>query len=86
MVGTTVGDTGAYVEAPAPAGFGDVRHHRDMDEEVEVDNPEDDEIDRQYVEGQPLRFRFSWRKLWRFVRCTERFDPPALARAASAPA
>ena len=46
-----------------------VKHHRDMDAEVEVDDEEDEEFDRHYIEGvTPLRFRFSWRKLWRFVR------------------
>ena len=41
-------------------------HHRDMDAEIEVDDAEDDAIDAQYAEGAPLRFRFSWRKLWKF--------------------
>lgn len=47
----------------------EIQHHRDMDAEVDVDDPEDDIIDAQHIDGQtPLKFRFSWRKLWRFVR------------------
>ena len=41
-------------------------HHREMDEEVEVDDAQDEAIDAAYVDGQPLTFRFSWKKLWKF--------------------
>lgn len=46
-----------------------ISHHREMDGMVDVDDAEDDILDAQFVDGQPLRFRFSWRKLWLFVRC-----------------
>ena len=38
------------------------QEHREHDEEVDVGDESDDEPD-----DAPLRFRFSWRKLWRFA-------------------
>lgn len=42
------------------------QHHRDDDAEVSVDDEDDVEA---FASGDdaPLRFRFSWRKLWRFT-------------------
>jgi len=48
----------------------DDEHHRDHDGEVLVESDdEDDEDDAGGEPGpdEPLRFRFSWRKLWRFA-------------------
>ncbi|KAL1495558.1 hypothetical protein AB1Y20_016921 [Prymnesium parvum] len=41
----------------------DLSIHREHDAEVEVESDEDDPNPSR---GAPLRFRFSWRKLWRF--------------------
>jgi hypothetical protein len=39
--------------------------HRDHDGEVIVENEESD--DEEVGIDRPLKFRFSWRKLWRFA-------------------
>jgi len=41
----------------------DHTHHRDNDGDVVVDDGGDDTLD----DAGPLRFRFSWRKMWRFT-------------------
>ena len=40
-----------------------MEHHRDGDAQIEVD----DEGEEELPPDAPLKFRFSWRKLWRFV-------------------
>lgn len=41
-----------------------VEHHRDHDGEVEVDSDVEDGVEDP---SAPLKFEFSWRKLWRFA-------------------
>ena len=52
---------GSINHSDAAAG---VDHHRDHDGEVEVDSDDDGGMEDP---SAPLKFQFSWRKLWRFA-------------------
>ena len=51
----------------ASAATDDVEHHRDHDGEVEVDSDNDEGAPEDTSPDAPLKFNFSWRKLWRFA-------------------
>eukprot|EP00966_Prymnesium_polylepis_P312556 7222736-Prymnesium_polylepis.1 len=51
-----------YAAAASP-----VEIHREHDAEVDVESDDEEQAERIMLPDEPLEFKFSWRKLWRFA-------------------